>query len=120
MPEIVAKFRWYPGDPLIEIQDTELRRLAEKHGVSISLEKVAQNRLVLEGGEVLEEPRDVPLEEIAQTVVTLSAGSEEAFRKAVGELISLYRSPVPVWGLWGSNQMGQDIASEVIEEDDGW
>jgi hypothetical protein len=120
MPEIMAKLRWYPGDELVAIEDADVKRLADSSGAHISVKKVETNKLVMEGGKLLEEPRGVSLDEVAQTIVTVSSESEEAFRKAIRGLVDKYRAPVPVWGLWGSNPQGEDIASEVIEENDGW
>lgn len=120
MSEIMAQLRWYPGDALIEFKEQDLKRLADKYGVAISLERVTRNALVIEGEKVVQEPRDLHIEEVAQTVVTVSSDRADNFRKCIRQLIDMYRSPVPAWGLWGSSREGEAIASQVIEEDDGW
>ncbi|MEE8473608.1 MAG: hypothetical protein V3S82_10615 [Dehalococcoidia bacterium] len=120
MPEIVAKLRWYPGDELVPIEDADIESLTESSGARISVDRVDGKKLVMEGGKLLEEPRGVSLDETVQTIITVTSETEAAFRKAIRGLVDRYRAPVPVWGLWGSNEQGEDIASEEIENDDGW
>ena len=120
MPEIVAKLRWYPGDELVPIEDADIKRLTDSSGARISVNRVAGKELKMEEGKLLEEPRGVSLDETVQTIVTVTSENEAAFRKAIRGLVDKYRAPVPVWGLWGSNPQGDDIAGEMIEDDDGW
>ena len=120
MPEIIAKLRWNPGDSLVEIKEDDLRKIGGKHGAKISLERVERNKAVVVEGRILEDVWGVPFDEISQTVVTVSTDNQEAFRRAIRELVKMYRSPVTPWGLYGSSQEGEDIATEVIEEEDGW
>ena len=41
MPEIVAKLRWYPGDELVPIKESDLRGIADRTGAQISVKKPA-------------------------------------------------------------------------------
>ena len=122
MTEIMAKLRWYPGDPLVEIKEDDLKRVGKKYGVNIGREEVVGKNLVTaeDGETVYEETMDCSLEEITQTVVTVSARSEEAFRKSVSELIRMYRAPRTPCATWGSTEKGEEIVREVMEQDDGW
>lgn len=122
MSEIMAKLRWYPGDPLVEIRKEFLEKVSEKYGADISLEEVAGKgkELVIEGEIAQEVTADSTLEELTQTVVTVSADSEEAFWKSVRELIKTYRAPRCVYALWGSTERGKELVEELAQEDDGW
>lgn len=111
--ELMAKLRWYPGDPLREIREEDLKGIAQRYGVTISLEEVGKG---LKGELTLEKP----LEEISQIVVTVSASDEESFRQAVRHLIRMYRAPRTVYSLWGSQERGASIVRELADEDDGW
>lgn len=120
MAEIITKLRYNPGDNIRDVEQSTLDRLARKHGVKItSDERVGKSR-VYAGDTVFEETWDVPFEQVSQTIITVSASDKEAMRKTLRELISLYRSPVPIWGFMGSTRDGEEIARQVIEEDDGW
>lgn len=120
MAEIVTKLRYNPGDSLTDVEQSTLDNVARRHGVKIAFEeRVGKNR-VYAGDTVFEETWDVPFEQVSQTVITVSSPGKEAMRKALHELITLYRSPVPIWGFMGSTQDGEQIARQVIEEDDGW
>ncbi len=120
LTEIMAKLRWYPGDPLVEIKEDDLKRMAEKYGTNISREEVIGKNRETRGGITYEDTVDSKLEEITQTVVTVSAQSEEAFRKSMSELIRKYRAPRTVYGTWGSSPKGEEITRELMGQDDGW
>ena len=120
MTEIIAKLRWYPGDALVEIKDGDLKRLAEKYGTNVSREDVTGKNRSTREGITYENTVDSKLEEITQTVVTISAQNEEAFRKSVSDIIKKYRAPRTVYGTWGSTEKGTEITQELMERDDGW
>lgn len=120
MTEIVGKLRWFPGDALKEINKEDLEDIGRKYGVVISLERVEGGNLITVGDVVFEDTRRARVEEVTQTVVTISAAEEEAFKRAIRALVKLYRAPVPAWGLWGSTPKALKLAREVFDEDDGW
>lgn len=118
--ELVVKFRYFPGDALIDIKDQDLQRLAKKHGVSISMQEVKGKRWYEEEGQLWEETLDCKLDDITQTTVTLSSDNETAFRRALRELIDTYRCPRNTPARWGSNERGEEIYKELADAFDGW
>ncbi|MBW2040021.1 MAG: hypothetical protein JRI46_10610 [Deltaproteobacteria bacterium] len=111
----LVKLRYYPGDPLQEITEEDLRNISERWGLRIGLEEVRGDR---EGGQ--EQTLDKDMEEITQTVITVAGDHAPSLRKGLKELIERYRAPRTVYALWGSNPAGEQIAWEIIEEMDGW
>lgn len=124
MAEIMAKMRWYPlgptAGPLVPIKKSDLDKIAKEHGVSISLEEVVGKNRQEVGGIMREETMDSTLDEITQTVVTISAEDEGLFREAVRALIKRYRAPRTTYATWGSTDRGKWIMAELCDEDDGW
>ncbi len=120
MAEIITKLRYNPDDYLKDIAPSELELVARKNGVNISLEQVTGKSRIFAGHTVFEETWDVPFDQVSQTVITVSAADRESTRRTVQDLIRLYRSPVPIWGFLGSSKEGEDIAKQVIDQDDGW
>ncbi len=120
MAEITARMRWYPGDVLVPVEEGALQNLEEKYGVKISLEEVEGKNRSEEGGIMREETMDSAIEEVTQTVVTLSSGDETAFRGCVKEIIRMYRAPRTIFSLMGSSERGEQIVKEIAGEDDGW
>ena len=120
MAEIITKLRYYPGDNLIEFKQADLDKIARKYGVKISFQETVGKNRRTEAHTTYEETWDMPFDQISQTNVTISSQDKEALRKSLRELITRYRSPVPWWGTMGSSKEGQEIALEVMEEDDGW
>ncbi|MBI4288804.1 MAG: hypothetical protein HY671_10300 [Chloroflexi bacterium] len=120
MTEIVTKLRYNPDDSLKDIELSTLDQVARKHGVKITSEERTGKGRVYAGQTVFEETWEVPFEQVSQTIVTVSAGDKESIRKALRDLVKLYRSPVPIWGFMGSTKEGEEIARQVIEENDGW
>lgn len=111
----LVKFRYYPGDPLHDIDEGDLQRIANTWGLQIELKAVRGDA---EGGR--EETMDKDLEEITQAVITVTGDDASSLRGGLTDLIERYRAPRTVYALWGSNAAGQEIAQEVIEEMDGW
>jgi len=111
----LVRFRYYPGDPLQEIGEADLREIADHWGLHIAF---AQVRGDIKDGR--EATLDKDLEAITQSVITVESDEESALRGGLREIIQRYRSPRTCYALWGSNPEGQAIALEIIEEQDGW
>lgn len=111
----LVKFRYYPGDPLQEIREADLREIAEQWGLHIAFAEVQGD--VKDGREAT---LDKDLESISQSVITIEGDEESSFRRGLRAIIQRYRSPRTCYALWGSNPEGQAIAMEIIEEQDGW
>lgn len=120
MQELIAKLRYFPDDALIPIKEEDLKRTGQKHGVRLALEEVVGQHRVLPGQVMVEDTWELPIEGATQSVVTVEAESEDAFRRCVRELIDTYRGPVPRWGLWGSSERAESIINELLDQDDGW
>ena len=111
----MVKLRYYPGDPLREIREEDLRKISERWGLQIGLEEVKGE---IKDGQ--EETLDKDLEEITQTVITVVGDSASRLRGGLKDLIKAYRAPRTVYALLGSNAAGEELAREIIEEMDGW
>jgi hypothetical protein len=111
----LVTFRYYPGDPLQEIREADLRDIADQWGLQIAFATVHGD--IKEGREAT---LDKDLEAITQSVITIEGDEEHSLRRALRDIITKYRSPRTVYALWGSNPAGQTIALEIIEEQDGW
>ncbi len=120
MQRLMGKLRWYPGDALIEIKLEDLEKIAHQWGASIILDEVKGKNFFHEGKMVLEETEKEPLEEVTQTVVTISAPTEHAFRECLLKMIDKYRAPRTVYSTWGSDERAQEIFQEVADVWDGW
>ena len=120
MTELIAKMRWYPGDSLIPIGKADLDAVSKQYGVRISLEVVeGEGRRMVEG--ILRENTETKtIEDITQSVVTVSTYNEEAFRNAIRALIKRYRAPRATYATWGSTEEGKRIVDELSDEEDGW
>ena len=120
MTKLVAKMRWYPGDPLVPIERVDLDALAKQHGLRISVEDVEDKNRRMVGGILREDTETKTIEEITQTVVIVSASDEGAFRNAIRALIKRYRAPRTTYAAWGSTEEGKRIVDELSDEEDGW
>lgn len=121
MAELLGKMRWYPGDAAAPIQEADLRRIGQKHGVRLSLQETAgKDQKVLPGDVIVEWSWEMPIEAATQSVVAIEAGDEASFRRCVRELIDTYRGPVPMWGMWGSDKQAEAIINEILDQNDGW
>ncbi len=121
MPELLGKMRWYPGDALVPIKEADLKKIGRKNRVSLSLQEiVGKAQKVLPGGVMVEWGWEMPIDEATQSIVTIEAGDEAAFRQCVRELIDTYRGPVPMGGMWGSSKQAEAIVNELLDQDDGW
>lgn len=121
MNKLIAKMRYFPDDALVPILGADLKRIGQKHEVRLTIEDITgPAQEMLPGGVMVENTRELPIEKSTQTVVTVEADDEGAFRRCVRELIVTYRGPVPAWGLWGSTALAEAIANELLDQDDGW
>jgi len=124
MEEIMAKLRWLPlgptCGPAVPIKKDDLDKIGKKFGVDISMEEVISKNMKMEGDTIREDTMESTLEEITQTVVTVSAKNESAFRNAVRELIKKYYAPRTTQSFWGSTDKGKLIITELLDEHDGW
>ena len=124
MPEIMAKLRWFPVGPtagsLVPIKKEDLHSIAKQYGVSISLEEVVGKNRREFGGIIHEETLGRGIEEISQTVVTVSADVEEAFRGVIRALVKKYRAPRTTYATLGSSERAKRLMVELFDEDDGW
>ena len=117
MGEYTARLRYYAGDPLEEIRQEDLDRIAEARGVKASFERI-ENR-VLRDGLMQEETLDKTIEEMTQGVITIESDDEGKFRQAILAVYEKYRSPRTPYSLWGSSQEGERVAKAVAEETGG-
>jgi hypothetical protein len=117
MGTFTVHLRYYIGDPLEEIRQEDLDRIAKACGVEASLERI-DNR-TLRDGVMQEETLDKTIEEITQDVITIASEDETKFRKAVVAVYERYRSPRTPYSFWGSTQEGERIAKAVCEETGG-
>ena len=120
MTELVAKMRWYPGDAVVPIERADLDALAKQHGVRISVDNVEGKGRRMAGGILREDTETKSIEEVTQTVVTVSACDEAAFRNVIRTLIRRYRAPRTTYATWGSTEEGKRIVDELSDEEDGW
>ena len=111
----LVTFRYYPGDPLQEIREAELREIADHWGLHIAFAEVRGD--VKDGREAT---LDKDLEAITQSIITIEGDKEASLRAGLRDIITKYRSPRTCYALWGSNPEGQAIAMDTIEEQDGW
>ena len=117
MGEYTVRLRYYPGDPLEEICQQDLDRIAEACGVQASLERIEKR--TLNNGRRQEETLDETIEEMTQDVITIESGDEAKFRKAIEAVYEKYRSPRTPFSFWGSSQEGQRVARAVAEATGG-
>jgi hypothetical protein len=111
----LVKLRYYPGDPLQEIKEADLRRIADRWGLHIGLSEVRG-----EEKEGREATLDKDLEEITQSVIIVEGDEEPFLQGGMREIIARYRAPRTCYALWGSNPAGMAVAGELIDEMDGW
>jgi len=117
MREYTARLRYFAGDPLEEIRQENLDRIAESCGVKASFERI-ENR-VLTDGLMQEETLDKTIEEMTQDVITIESDDEDKFRQAILAVYEKYRSPRTPYSLWGSSREGERVAKALAEETGG-
>ena len=117
---LTGKLRYYPGDAFTEIRQEDLEKIANQYNVHITVDEVKAKDLVTEGKMVLEETGNKSLEEVTQTVITISAPTEHAFKECLVKIIDRYRAPRTVYSTWGSDERAKEIFQEVVDQWDGW
>jgi len=124
MEDIKIVLRYFPvgkvAGPPVVINKGELNKVADRYGVSVSLDEIEGKNVSFDDKNIREETMNVPVEEVSQSTVTVSSDKEDAVRKAVRDIVGLYNSPRTVFGTWGSNDKGKIIISEIFSVDDGW
>jgi hypothetical protein len=118
MTEYFVKLRYYPGDPLEEIREGDLKSLGQKYGVKISYEKIEKREM--KDGLLMEKTLDSRIEDITQEVITVSGDREGNFSDCIRALYRKYRCPRTAYSLLGSNEAGQKIAKELMNLYGGW
>jgi hypothetical protein len=117
---LTGKLRYYPGDASVEIRREDLEKIANQCGAHITVNEVKAKDLFAEGKMVLEETGNKPLEEVTQTVITISAPTEHSFKECLLRIIDRYRAPRTVYSTWGSDERAKEIFQEVADAWDGW
>ena len=117
MGKYTAHLRYYPGDPLEEIRQEDLDRIAEACGGKVSSGRIEKR--VFGDGLLQEETLDRTIEEMTQDVITVASDDEARFRRAIVAVYEMYRSPRTPFGFWGSSQQGERVARAVAEETGG-
>jgi len=120
MQTLTGKLRYYPGDALVEIRQEDLEKIASPYKVHMTVNEVKARDLSTEGEMVLEETGNKSLEEVTQTVITISAPTEHAFQECLRRIIDKYRAPRTVYSTWGSGERAKEIFQEVANQWDGW
>jgi hypothetical protein len=117
MEKYTVHLRYYPGDPLREIKQEDLDRIAKAHGVAVVSQKI-ENRNMSDGM-LREETLDKTIEEITQEVITVRSDDAKRFQGAVAALYETYRAPRTPYGFWGSSPDGGRIAKKIADETGG-
>ncbi len=117
---LIGKFRYYPGDALVEIRKEDLGKIAQQCGGAITLDDIKGKDFCTEGEIIFERTENEPLEEVTQIVVAISAPTEESFRECVLKIIQKYRAPRTVYSAWGSDERAKEIFEELADAWDGW
>jgi hypothetical protein len=118
MTEYILRLRYFPGDPLEEIQEKDLQDIARQCGVAISYQQIENRHM--KAGLLMENTLDKQIEDISQEVITISADEEERFSNCIRALYKKYRCPRTVYSLLGSNEVGEKIAKELMDIYGGW
>jgi len=118
MTEYFVKLRYYPGDPLEEVREGDLKSFAQKYGVKIAYEKI-ENR-EKRAGLLMENTLDKRIEDITQEVITVSGDREGGVSECIRALYKKYRCPRTAYSLLGSNAAGEKIAKGLMNTYGGW
>ena len=118
MSKYFVKLRYYPGDPLEEIKEKDLKSFEREYGVDISHEKIESREM--KDGLLMEKTLDKRIEDISQEVITMSSDKEDNFSSCIIALYKKYRCPRTAYSLLGSNDAGQKIAKGLMNIHGGW
>jgi hypothetical protein len=117
MEDYTAYLRYFAGDPLEDIRQSDLDALGQALGVTLSVNKI-DNRDYADGM-MREETLDKTIEEITQDVIVVSSPDESRFAKAISAVYDKYRSPRTPYGFWGSSPGAGRIAREIADRTGG-
>lgn len=124
MPVIIAKLRYFPlgevAGPAMPILKADLDAISKKHGVTINLEEVKGKNAQMDGKNIREETMNSTIEEVSQSVITVTSENENSVKNAVTDLIKKYRAPRTVFGTLGSDEKGKSVVAGVCDASDGW
>ncbi len=118
MNQYVVKLRYYPGDPLEDIREKDLKELETKYEVNISYEKI-ENR-IMKDGFLVERTLDTRIEDVSQEIITVCSDNKHSFSDCIVNLYRKYRCPRTPYSLMGSNEAGQKVAKELMKVHSGW
>jgi hypothetical protein len=113
-----VKLRYYPGDPLDEINKHDLKKIAKQYNVDISYEKI--ERREIKNGVMQEDTMKSRIEDITQEVITVTSDQEKNFTDCIQTVYKKYRCPRTVYSLMGSNEAGEKIAKGLMDVYGGW
>jgi hypothetical protein len=116
--EYLVALRYYPGDPLSEIKESDLQDMARRYGVEISYRKIENRRM--KDGLLVENTLEKRIEDITQEVITVAAEGEDRFSECIRTLYKKYRCPRTAYSLLGSNAAGERIAKGLMNAFGGW
>jgi hypothetical protein len=124
MPEIIVKLRYFPlgaiAGPAVAIVKSDIDSIASKHGVTIDVEEVKGKNVQIAGDVIREETMDSTVEDVTQSVITVTTDNEKNGSEALKAVIKKYRSPRTVFGSLGSNEKGKLLVARICDEHDGW
>lgn len=118
MKPYYVQLRYFPGDPLEEIKEADLKIFEKDYKVTMTYQKI-ENR-VLKDDLLMENTMDKPIEEISQEVLTVSSDSESDLSACLKALYKKYRCPRTSYGLLGSNETGKKLAKGLMDIYGGW
>jgi len=118
MTKFFVKLRYYPGDPLEEIKEEDLKTFERAYGVNISYEKIDSREM--KEGLLMERTLDKRIEDISQEIITVSSDKEDNFSNCIVALYKKYRCPRTPYSLLGSNDAGEKIAKKLMNMHGGW
>ena len=113
MSEYYVKLRYFPGDPLEQIREEDLKSLEKNHKVKISYEKIEKREM--KNGMLMEDTMKGHIEDITQEVVTVTGDDEKSFTDSIRALYKKYRCPRTAYSLMGSNEAGRKISWALME-----
>ncbi len=124
MPDLKVVLRYFPvgnvAGPAQKITRGKLKDTASRCHVEIRLEEVDGRDAQIVAGNIREETMNSAIEQVSQSVITVTAPNETSLKQALKELIKTYRAPRTVFGSFGSSTRGKEILAEVCEASDGW
>jgi len=118
MKKYYVKLRYYVGDPLEEIEEGDLKSVAQEYGLDISYDKIEKREM--KDGILQEDTMNSRIEDITQEVITVSGDDEKSFSDCIIALYKKYRCPRTAYSLLGSNEAGRNISWNLMDLHGGW